>query len=53
MLESVINKVDSLQPWNFIKKRHQHRYFPVNIATFSRTSIFKEHLFWMLLKRSY
>ena len=33
---------------NFIKKRHQHRYFPVNITKFLRTPILKniyEHLY--------
>ena len=31
--------------WNFIKKRPQHRYFPVNIAKFLRTYIFKNMYF--------
>ena len=29
---------------NFIKKRLQHRPFPVNIAKFLRTAICEEHL---------
>ena len=29
---------------NVIKKRLQHRYFPVNITTFLRTGFFTEHL---------
>ena len=29
---------------NFIKRRLQHRCFPVNIAKFSRTAFFIEHL---------
>ena len=35
---------------NFIKKRLWHRYFPVNFAKFLRTSLFTEHLRWLLLK---
>ena len=37
---------------NFIKKRLQHRLFPVKFATFLRTPCFKEHLQWLLLKVS-
>ena len=33
-----------LQACNLIKKRSQHRCFPVNIEKFSRTPIFIEHL---------
>ena len=32
-----------------LKKRHQHRCFPVNFAKFLRTSFFKEHLRRLLL----
>ena len=39
MLESLFNKVAGLQCCNFIKKRLQHRCFPVNIAKFLRTAI--------------
>ena len=40
--------------WNlfliqFIKKKLQHRCFPVNIAKFLRTTFFIEHLRWLLL----
>ena len=35
--------------YNFIKKRLQHRCFPVKFAKFLRTSIFTEHLRWLLL----
>ena len=35
------NKNTGLQYCNFIKKRLQHRRFPVNIATFLRTSVLK------------
>ena len=37
MLESLFNEVAGLKTCNFIKKRHQHRSFPVNIAKFLRT----------------
>ena len=33
----------------FIKKRLQHRCFPVNIAKFLRTLFFIAHLRWLLL----
>ena len=36
-----LNKNAGLQYWNFIKKRLQHRCFPVNIAKFLRTSILR------------
>ena len=35
-LESPFKNV--AEAWNFIKKRLQHRYFPVNIAKFLRTA---------------
>ena len=38
VLEPLFNKVD-LQACNFIKKRFQHRSFPVNIAKFLRIPI--------------
>ena len=37
MLELLFNKVTGLKACSFIKKRLQHRYFPVNIAKPSRT----------------
>ena len=33
----------------FVKKKFQHRCFPVNIVKFLRTSFFIEHLRWLLL----
>ena len=36
VLESLFSKVVSLKAWNFIKKKLQHRCFPVNIAKFLR-----------------
>ena len=35
------NKNADLQSWNFIKKRLQHRCFPVNIAKSLRTPVLK------------
>ena len=32
------------EAYNFILKRLQHRYFPVNVAKFLRTPFFTEHL---------
>ena len=40
-LESLFNKVAGVQACNFIKKRLQHRCFPVAIAKFLRTSTLK------------
>lgn len=39
VLELFVNKVTSLQNYNFVKKRLQHRYFPLNLH-------FQEHLFY-------
>ena len=36
VLESLFSKLASLEACNFIKKRPQHRCFPVNIAKFLR-----------------
>ena len=35
MLDSIFNDVARLKACNFIKKRFQHRCFPVNNAKFS------------------
>ena len=50
MLESLFNKnkVAGLV-CNFIKKRLQHRYFPLKIAKFLRTPFFREHFRWLLV----
>ena len=37
MLKSPFNRVTGLKDWNFVKKRFQHKRFPVNIAKFLRT----------------
>ena len=44
------NKVVGLRP-KLLKKRLRHRYFPVKLVKFLRTSFFTEHLWWLLLKR--
>ena len=44
MLEYFFNEVEDFQACNSIKKRLQHRSFPVNIAKFLRTAFFIEHL---------
>ena len=52
MLESLFDKVADLEACNFIKKRLQHRSFPLKFAKFLRTSISKnicERLFLILL----
>ena len=41
MLESLFSKVASLEPYKFIKKRLQHRCFPVNIVNFLRNLIYR------------
>ena len=38
---------------HFIKKRLQHSCFPVNIAKFLRTDLFKEYFWWLLLSFYY
>ena len=35
---------------SFIKKKHQHRCFPVNIAKFLRAPILKNIYEWLLLR---
>ena len=34
MLESLFIEVVGLQAYNFIKKRAQHKFFPVNVSKF-------------------
>ena len=46
------NKVAGLRPEyikNMLKKRLQHRCFPLNLVKFLKNSFFKEHLSWLLL----
>ena len=49
VLEFLFNKVAGLHACNFIKKRHENRYFPVNIAKFFRTPTLKNICEWLLL----
>ena len=44
-----INKVAGLKTCNFIKRRLQHWWFPVNIAKFLRKPTFIEQVWWLLL----
>ena len=48
VLESLFKKVAG--PRKSIKRRLQHRCFPVNIAKFLRTPFSIEHLWWLLLE---
>ena len=41
VLESIFNNISGLQSCNFIKKRLQHRCFPIKFAKFLRTPILK------------
>ena len=41
MLESLFIKIAGVQACSFIKKRLEHRCFPVNTAKFLRTAILK------------
>ena len=41
-----------LKACNFIKKRLQYRYFPLNIAKFLRSAFFIKHLLWLLLPKA-
>ena len=50
LLESLFNKVAGLQACNFIKKRLQHKCFPMNILKFLRAAIFIEDLRWLVLE---
>ena len=42
VLESLFNKAGGLQVCNFIKKRLQHRCFPLSIANFFRIPILRK-----------
>ena len=50
MLESLFSEVAEVKVCNLIKKRLQHRCFPVNTAKCLRTAIFIEDLWWLLLQ---
>ena len=50
MEERVVHRLQiDLQVCNFIKKRLQHRCFPVNMEKFLRPAFFIKHLRWLLL----
>ena len=38
------NKVAGVRPESILKKRLQHRCFPLNLVKFLKNSFFKEHL---------
>ena len=44
VLESLCHKVTDLWPCSFIKKRLQHKCFPLNIAKLLKVAFFIEHL---------
>ena len=44
VLASLFNKVAGMKAFNLIKNRFQHKCFPVNVASFLRTSILKKHI---------
>ena len=50
VLESLFNKISGLKVCNFIRKKLQHRCFPVNIAKFLRTAFSIEDLQWLFLQ---
>ena len=49
VLESFSNKVSGLKSGSLIKKRLQHRCFPVKNAKFLRAAFYIEHLRWLVL----
>ena len=53
MLEYLLNKYPGLKARNFIKKRLQHRCFPVKFARLARTPFLTEHIRWLLPEISY
>ena len=42
VLESLFKKASGPQACNLINKRLQHRYFPVNLARFSRAIFYRK-----------
>ena len=52
VLESLFKKVAGPQACDFIKKRLQHRCFPVNVREFFKAPFLIEHLRWPLFKIS-
>ena len=50
MLESLFNKAAALKACNPIKKRFQHRCFPMKFEKFLRTPFFTKEFQWLLLR---
>ena len=50
VLESHFKKVAGLEARKSMKRKLQHRCFPMNIAKFLKTAFSVEHLWWLLLK---
>ena len=52
-MESLLNKATGFSAWNFIKKRHQHMYFPENFvksfAKFFKKPYLQNTSRWLLL----
>ena len=44
---SLFNRVAGWRACNFIKKKLQHRCFPVNFAKYLGTAFFKKHHWWL------
>ena len=49
VLKSLSDIMTGLKAGNFIKKRLQHKCFPVSIAKFLRTAFFTKQLRWLFL----
>ena len=49
LLESLFNKVVGPKAWNLIKKRLQHRCFPVNFVLFVKKPYLQNTFGWLLL----
>ena len=47
LLESLYNKVTGVRARNFVKKKFQHRCFPVKFEKSLRAPILTEHLQWL------
>ena len=52
MLESLFNKIAGLKACNFIKKRLQHKGFPMNFRKFTKTPILENTSDGCCLKES-
>ena len=53
VLDSHFKRIAELKVCNFIKKRLQRRYFPVNIGKFLWTAFFIEQVRWLLLEMKF